>query len=180
MQAIARSTAASLAISQKHEQLKTSVLKTTKGAQGAYQTFIYKYVPTKKAIDSAELMVFQYMTEGFKNFNDWVDNLVFDEPLPSESYRHVRILYDAIIEAKRTVKIEPLSAHQKGLLPKHRLELLDAVWAVKTAVEKLAERIEVYLGQLDKSVESYQSLYFGRLSEKEVWESRCKAYKYRI
>lgn len=180
MPVLATSTHATLANFPKHEYIKTSAVTTAQGANGAYNTFVYQHKPTKATIDTFVLQMLKFITVSTLEMSYALDDVHFHEDFTSEMYRQTRILYDNVVEARRNIVIQPLSAAMKRQLPKPLLDLFDATWRMKFSMDKFVENAEAYFETLDEPAESYESPYFKRMSEQEVWSSRCKAYQYRI
>ena len=182
MSAIAITSDTMLALHGKQRPLQTSVIQTTRGAQGAYQKYIvqYQYVPSAKTIDVNELYIFNLLVAQFNATSQWLDSFDFSVAQSSETYRQIRLLYDSMIEARKEAIVISMSQKQISLLPQHHTDLLDAILRQQNAFDRFTQSVESYLKELDNPIEDYQSLYFKRMSEKEVWENRCKAYSYRI
>lgn len=171
---------APLATYSKHEYIKSSAVKTAQGANGAYNTFVYNYQPIYQIADFHINQLLTVITESALKMSRDLDNLRYQEDYTSEMYRQTRILYDDILEARKAIIIHPLSATIKQQLPKPILDLVDAVWCLKCSMDKFLDQTKGYFADLDKPIENYESAYFKRMSEQEVWDSRCKAYAYRF
>lgn len=169
---------APLATYSKHEYIKSSAVKTAQGANGAYNTFVYNY--QSKTMDMYFNQVLKFITESTLELSCALEGLRYQEGYTSEMYRQTRILYDDILEARKAIIIHPLSATIKQQLPKPILDLVDAVWRLRCSMDKFIEQTKGYFDVLDKPIEAYESSFFKRMSEQEVWDSRCKAYTYRF
>ena len=91
-----------------------------------------------------------------------LENILFsDEAFTSESYREARLLYDALVAHKTDTE-------KWNVLPK----------PLKALIESCLLHLETRFSDLDKPVTHYQSPYFQRISEKQHWEKRTKAYQY--
>jgi hypothetical protein len=91
-----------------------------------------------------------------------LENILFsNDVFTAESYREARLLYDTLIAYKED-KDKWLS------LPKPFIQLIDSC----------LHQLENRFAELDKPLTSYQSPYFERISEKQHWDKRTKAYKY--
>lgn len=79
----------------------------------------------------------------------------------AESYREARLLYDVLVAQKAdTAQWMSLPAPFRGL------------------IESCLKHLENRFSELDKPLTAYQSPYFERISEKQHWEKRTKAYQY--
>jgi hypothetical protein len=79
----------------------------------------------------------------------------------AESYREARLLYDVLVEQKAdTTQWMSLPTPFRGL------------------IECCLKHLENRFSELDKPLTAYQSPYFERISEKQHWEKRTKAYQY--
>jgi hypothetical protein len=169
---------APLATYSKHEYFKSYAVKTAQGANGAYNTFVYNYQPKITDIHINQLL--KFITESTLNMSCALDDLRHNESYTSEMYRQTRILYDDVLEARKEIIVNPLSATMMQQLPIPILDLVDAVYRLKCSMDEFIEHTKAYFDTLDKPIENYESLFFRRMSEQEVWESRCKAYSYRF
>jgi hypothetical protein len=91
-----------------------------------------------------------------------LENILFsNDAFTAESYREARLLYDAL-------KAHKADMEKWSSLPIHSKLLIDSC----------LQHLEKRFSELDKSTTSYQSPYFERISEKQHWEKRTKAYQY--
>ncbi len=89
------------------------------------------------------------------------DILFSNEAFSAESYREARLLYDTLVVYK-------MDKEKWMSLPMSFRQLID------TCLQQLDNRF----AELDKPQSAYQSPYFQRISEKQHWEKRTKAYEY--
>ena len=87
--------------------------------------------------------------------------LFTDGAFTAESYREARLLYDALIAHKA-------DADKWQSLPN----------PFKMLLESCLKHLETRFSELDTPTTAYQSPYFERISEKQHWEKRTKAYQY--
>lgn len=91
-----------------------------------------------------------------------LENILFsDEAFTRESYREARLLYDALVAHKTDTE-------KWNILPN----------PFKVLIEACLQHLENRFSELDKPTTPYQSPYFERISEKQHWEKRTKAYQY--
>ena len=139
----------------------------------------YHYFKYSADADVKERHFFQQLTELIeRNHRKITYYCAFSEPFSSESYRQARLFYDDLVAL--SAHFEDLNDAELFQLPLHFRAYVEAVQAHNLATHDCIAHLEKCFAKLDEPIETYQSVFFRKLSEEEVWGSRCKAYKYII
>ena len=139
----------------------------------------YHYFKYSTNADAKEQRFFQQLTELIeRNHRKILYYCAFSAPFSSEAYRQARLFYDDLVALVE--HLDELSDAELLQSPPHFRAYAEALQAHNLAAHDCMAHLKKCFAKLDEPTEAYQSVFFRKLSEKEVWGSRCKAYKYII
>ena len=116
--------------------------------------------------------------------SDVINHIIPSDTYGSEAYRQMRRLYDVLQSfIKRSVNAPSKSSHieiNQYDYTEYVEIVFEPLMKFITASHLYITRFNRFIFELNKSTEEYKSVYLRDISEEELWETRCKAYTYRI
>lgn len=152
--------------------------KTVRGVKDVYfGTYRYPQINTDTIFEQNSFVGIIQMLKEVQNQLEFV--CLSDVPFDAETYRHARLYFDILKEAREISRSMKTEAINCPTIPIHYHSLLKAAVQLFNAIELCAAHLEERFNTLDASI-TEKSRYLTHISGEELWSIRNKNYAYLV